>query len=194
MPITALDPDSALIVVDLQKGHAGARLIRPLEEVAERSAALAAAFRERTLPVVLVSVAGAPPGRTDAAPDGPSRSPLPEGYADLMPELNVHGDDMLVVKHARSAFAGTSLAERLRGLGVTQVVVTGITTGGGVESTARDAHDLGFNVTLPLDAMSDTDAGRHEYSVARVFPRIAETGTAQDVLDALPAAFPGATR
>lgn len=185
MPITALDPDSALIVVDLQQGHAGAKLVHPMERVAERSATLAAAFRERTLPVVLVSVAGSPPGRTDVAPNGPSRS-LPEDYADLMPELNIHGDDMLVVKHARSAFAGTSLAEKLRGLGITQVVITGVTTGGGVESTARDAHDLGFNVTLPLDAMSDTDAGRHEHSVTRVFPRIAETGTTQDVLDALP--------
>jgi nicotinamidase-related amidase len=111
-----------------------------------------------------------------------------------MPELNVHGDDMLVVKHARSAFAGTSLAEKLRGLGVTQVVITGVTTGSGVESTARDAHDQGFNVTVALDAMSDTDAGRHEHSVAKVFPRIAETGTAQDVLDALPSAFGGTAR
>lgn len=193
MPITALDPDSALIVVDLQKGHAGARLVHPLDGVVANSAALAAAFRQRTLPVVLVSVAGQPPGRTDAAPNGPSGS-LPDGYADLMPELNVHGDDMLVVKHARSAFAGTSLAERLRGLGVTQVVITGVTTGSGVESTARDAHDQGFNVTLPLDAMSDTDAARHEHSVTAVFPRIAETGTTQDVLDALPGSFPGTAR
>lgn len=185
MPITALDPDTALIVVDLQKGHAGAELAHPMAGVVERSAALARAFRERGLPVVLVSVAGSPPGRTDTTPNGPSRS-LPDGYADLLPELEVHGNDMLVVKHARSAFAGTSLTEKLRGLGVTQVVVTGVTTGSGVESTARDAHDQGFNVTLPLDAMSDTDAGRHEHSVTSVFPRIAETGTAQDVLDALP--------
>jgi nicotinamidase-related amidase len=156
--------------------------------VVEHSAALAKAFRARHLPVVLVSVAGSPPGRTDAsqgAPGGQSLASAPDGYADLLPELEVQGDDLLVVKHARSAFAGTSLAEKLRGLGVTQVVITGVTTGSGVESTARDAHDHGFNVTLPLDAMSDTDAARQEYTVTKIFPRIAETGSTQDVLDRL---------
>lgn len=185
MPVTAIDPDTALIVIDLQQGHAEAQLAHPIEGVVERSVTLAKAFRSRSLPVVLVAVAGSPTGRTDVAPKGPSHS-FPEGYADLLPELDVQGTDILVVKHARSAFSGTGLAERLRGLGVTQVVITGVTTGSGVESTARDAHEQGFNVTLPLDAMSDTDLARHEHSVTKIFPRIAETGSTQDVLDALP--------
>jgi nicotinamidase-related amidase len=186
MPVTALDPTTALLVVDLQQGTTGVPLAHPVEGVIERSTALLAAFRERGLPVVLVNVAGAPGGRTDSG-RGQGAREMPEGWTALIPELDARPDDILVTKHARSAFTGTGLAERLRALGATQVVVTGIATGGGVESTARDAHEQGFNVTLPTDAMSDSDPARHEYSVARIFPRIAETGTARDVLDLLAA-------
>jgi nicotinamidase-related amidase len=184
MPVTTLDPTTALVVVDLQRGIVGVPLAHPVEGVIEHSTALLAAFRERGLPVALVNVAGAPPGRTDS---GPRTRGFPDGWTELIPELDVRPGDILVTKHARSAFTGTGLAERLRGLGATQVVVTGIATSSGVESTARDAHERGFNVTLPTDAMTDSDPARHEHSVARIFPRIAETGTTRDVLDLLAA-------
>jgi nicotinamidase-related amidase len=184
MPVTALDPTSALIVIDLQKGVIGLPLAHPAEDVVARTTDLLRAFRERGLPVVLVNVAGAPGGRTDG---GVRTLDFPEGWTELIPELEQQAGDLLVTKYARSAFTGTGLAERLRGLGVTQVVVTGIATGGGVESTARDAHEQGFHVTLPVDAMTDRDMGQHEHSVVRLFPRIAETGTTRDVLDALAA-------
>ncbi|WP_037915075.1 isochorismatase family cysteine hydrolase [Actinacidiphila yeochonensis] len=187
MPVTTLDPTTALIVVDLQKGIVGRPLAHPVDGVIERTTALLAAFRACGLPVVLVNVAGGPAGRTDQRDGAPRVRDLPEGWTDLIPELDARADDILVTKHARSAFTGTGLAERLRGLGATQVVVTGIATSSGVESTARDAHELGFNVTLPTDAMTDSGADRHEHSVARIFPRIAETGTARDVLDLLAA-------
>lgn len=182
MPVTTVDPRSALIVIDLQQGHAGVELAHPLDAVVARSAKLAKAFRDRGLPVVLVSVAGSPPGRTDA---GAAGRPLPAGFADLLPELDPQPGDIRLTKYARSAFTGTGLAETLRGLGTTQVIVTGVSTSGGVESTARDAHEQGFNVTLPVDAMTDTQPARHEHSVSQVFPRIAETGTTSDVLAAL---------
>ena len=171
MPITAIDPRAALIVVDLQQGHAGAQFAHPLHNVVARSAELAAAFRGRGLPVVLVSVAGAPPGRTDA---GVTQHSFPAGHADQLPELDRQADDIVLTKYARSAFTGTGLAETLRGHGITQVVITGVSTSGGVESTARDAHEQGFNVTLPVDAMTDTKLARHEHSLTQAFPRIAE--------------------
>ena len=179
MPITAIDPRAALIVIDLQQGHTGVPLAHSFADVVARSAELAKAFRGRGLPVVLVSVAGAPPGRTDA---GVTDHALPDGYADLLTELGRQPGDIVLTKHARSAFTGTGLAETLRGLGVTQVVVTGVSTSGGVESTARDAHEQGFNVALPVDAMTDSKLARHEHSLTQVFPRIAETGTTADVL------------
>jgi nicotinamidase-related amidase len=181
MAITALDPKSALVVVDLQQGIVGMPLAHPVDDVLKRSVALVDAFREHDLPVVLVNVVGTPPGRTD---QGPGRTPeFPAGWADLVPALRQQPSDILVTKRARSAFSGTGLTEKLRDLGVTQVVVVGIATGSGVESTARHAHEHGFNVTLPLDAMTDASAEVHDHSAARVFPRIAETGTTQDVLD-----------
>jgi nicotinamidase-related amidase len=182
MPVTAIDPRSALIVVDLQQGHAGAPLAHSFADAVARSAELAKAFRERGLPVVLVSVAGAPPGRTDA---DVTHHSLPDGFAELIPELDRQPGDIVLTKYARSAFTGTGLAETLRGRGVTQVVITGVSTSGGVESTARDAHEQGFNVTLPVDAMTDAKLARHEHSLTQVFPRIAETGTTADVLTAL---------
>jgi len=183
MPITTLDPRTALIVVDLQQGIVGLPLAHPVSGVVDRSAALLKAFRGHGLPVVLVNVAGSPSGRTDVSGGAPRA--FADGWTELIPELDRQPDDLLVTKHARSAFTGTGLVERLRGLDVTQVVVTGIATSSGVESTARDAHEQGFHVTLPVDAMTDSDLARHEHSVTRIFPRIAETGTAQDVLDAL---------
>jgi nicotinamidase-related amidase len=182
MPVTAIDPQSALVVIDLQKGHVGVSLAQSFDDVVSRSATLAKAFRSRGLPVALVTVAGSPPGRTDA---GVTHQSLPDGFTDLLQELDPQPGDILVTKYARSAFTGTGLAETLRGLGVTQVVITGVSTSGGVESTARDAHELGFNVTLPVDAMTDSKLARHEHSVSQVFPRIAETGTTSDVLAAL---------
>ncbi|MDQ0381018.1 isochorismatase family protein [Amycolatopsis thermophila] len=181
MPVTALDPRTALVVIDLQQGIVS-RPVAHVDDVVERTTALLAGFRERDLPVVLVNVAGTPSGRTDA---GPAARTFPDGWTDLIPELDPRPGDLLVTKHCVSAFHGTGLAESLRERGVTQVVVTGVATGAGVESTARDAYDLGFHVTLPVDAMTDSDPDRHEYSVTRVFPRIAETGTTEDVLAVL---------
>jgi len=183
MPITVVDPHAALIVIDLQQGHMGIPLAHPVEDIIERTTALTKAFRSRGLPVVLVSVAGSPPGRTDTG--GGTHRSTPDGWADLIPELDRQPGDIVLVKHARSAFTGTGLAATLHEQGVTQVVITGISTGSGVESTARDAHEQGFNVTLPVDAMTDPSLTRHEHVVTQIFPRIAETGRTTDVLNAL---------
>lgn len=182
MPFSALEPKTALIVVDLQAGIVGLPLAHPVGDVVDRCAGLLTAFRARGLPVVLVNVAGSPPGRTDR---GHSAAPLPEGFTELIGELDRQPGDILVTKYARSAFSGTGLAARLRELGVTQVVVTGIATGSGVESTARSAHEEGFHVSLPVDAMTDGSAETHEHSVTRVFPRIAEVGRTQELLNLL---------
>lgn len=87
-----------------------------------------------------------------------------------------------MTKYARSAFSDTGLTERLRDLGVTQVVIVGIATSSGVESTARHAHEHGFHVSLPVDAMTDSALDSHEHSLNRVFPRIAETGSTEELL------------
>ncbi|MFW0784363.1 isochorismatase family cysteine hydrolase [Gordonia sp. CPCC 206044] len=185
MSMTTLDPQTALIVIDLQTAIADRDDVAPHSpaEVIARSVALIERFRVHGLPVVLVNVDGTPPGRTDLHSGG-SRI-LPPEATEFVEEVRPTDDDIVVTKRARSAFAGTGLEKTLRDRGVTQVVVVGIATGAGVESTARDAHEAGFHVTLPVDAMTDTDERRHIHSLAVTFPTIAETGSTTELLELL---------
>ena len=90
--------------------------------------------------------------------------------------------DILVTKRSRGAFATTDLEQQLRDRGVTQIVLTGISTSAGVESTAREAHERGFNVTLATDATTDSSADAYAYSLANTYPKISETGTTSEIL------------
>lgn len=73
----------------------------------------------------------------------------------------------------------------LRQRNVTQVILTGVATSSGVESTARSAYDLGYNVVLVVDAMTDQDAEAHRFGVEKLFPRLGETTTTADLLKML---------
>ncbi len=182
MPITLLDPDTALVVVDLQKGIVASPTVQPIEGIVRQARALADAFRRHGLPVVLVNVAGGAPGRTEQPGNRP---PTSEGWADLVPELDAQPGDHRVTKRTWGAFTGTDLEAFLRSRNVTQVVLAGVATRAGVESTARHAHELGFNVTFALDAMTDTDAEAQHNSITRIFPRLGETGTTREIIGLL---------
>jgi nicotinamidase-related amidase len=143
------------------------------------AAALADAFRRHGLPVVLVNATGVAPGRTEQARP---RGEFPAGWSDLIPELNQQPEDHTVTKRTWGAFTSTDLDEHLKKLGVTQVVVAGVATSIGVESTARQAHELGFNVTLAVDAITDMNPDAHSNSITRIFPRLGETGTTWEIV------------
>ena len=189
MPITTLDPKTALVVIDLQNGVAvlpGEPY--PTADVISRTAELAEAFRRRDLPVVLVRVSFAAdgsdrlPGRTEL-----QRPPsTPPAKADqIVDQLAGHPEDIVVTKRNWGAFHGTDLDVHLRRRGITQVVLTGIATSIGVESTARAAYEHGYNVTLATNAMTDLSADSHEHAVTRIFPRLGETGTTPEILHLL---------
>jgi nicotinamidase-related amidase len=182
MTVTTLDPNTALIVIDLQKGIVGFPTVHPIGGVLASATVLTAAFRRCGLPVVLVNVTGVAPGRTERSH---SLEGLPTDWADLVPELNAQPNDLLVTKRTWGAFTNTDLKAQLKALGVTQLVLAGVATSFGVESTARHAYELGFNVTLALDAMTDLSLEAHDNSVARIFPRLGETGSAQEIVDLL---------
>ena len=95
------------------------------------------------------------------------------------------GGCQIISKQRVGAFIGTSLDETLRQRGVTQVLVTGVATSAGVESTVRSAYDYGYNVVTVLDAMTDRDADVHRHSVEKIFPRLSETDTTDNVLKLL---------
>jgi nicotinamidase-related amidase len=179
MTLTTLDPKPALVVIDLQKGLTAVPTAHPLDDVIQRSADLAAAFRRHGLPVVLVNASGAAPGRTEIS--RPAYTPPPD-WTDIIPELDQQPDDLLVTKQTWGAFHGTPMDTLLRERGVTQIVLTGVATSAGVESTARAAHEHGYHVVLAIDAMTDRDADLHDNSVRRIFPRIGETASTGDIL------------
>ncbi len=182
MAVTTLDPRTALILIDLQKGITALPAVHPIDDVVHRAAAIAEAFRQHHLPVVLVNADGSPPGRTEQASRLGQR---PAGWTDLLPALKQQPEDLTVTKRTWGAFANTDLREQFDRLGVTQVVIAGVATSAGVESTAREAHALGYNVTLAVDAMTDLSAEAHLNSVTRIFRRLGETGTSEEIVDLL---------
>ncbi|WP_085370816.1 isochorismatase family protein [Leifsonia sp. NCR5] len=188
MTISTIDTRTALIVVDLQNAIRAYHVAHPVEEVFANAGALADAFRAYGLPVVLVNVAGRAPGRIEAQPGAQAQSPMGERPADALEfvsELHRTESDHVVTKRTWGAFTATDLDAYLRSEGVTQVVIAGIATSAGVESTARQAHEFGYNVTLATDAMSDRSAEAHDHVVSSVFPRIGETGTTAEVIELL---------
>ncbi|MDB6132326.1 MAG: hydrolase [Verrucomicrobiales bacterium] len=124
MPVTQLDTRTALVAVDLQKGIISNPMAHPVEGVLKNVGELAAAFRRHGLPVVLVTVAGAPPGRVE------EKRPLKQeaGWDELVPELNPQPSDHRVVKRSWGEFSGTELKEWLDSQGVTQIVLAGVST------------------------------------------------------------------
>jgi nicotinamidase-related amidase len=178
-----MDKKPALVVIDLQKGILSLPTVHPIDEVVAHTRALADAFRRHGLPVVLVNVDGGAPGRTEQPVRSVAERPV--GWTDLVSELNRQPADHTVTKRTWGAFTDTGLANHLKSLGVTQIVLAGVATSFGVESTARHAHELGFNVALAVDAMTDMDLDAHINSITRIFPRLGETGTTQQIIDLL---------
>ncbi|GAA1238339.1 MULTISPECIES: hydrolase [Streptomyces] len=189
MALTTLDARTALVVIDLQKGIVGAPTTPYTgAEVVARSVELADSFRSHGLPVVLVRVsaaadgADAVPGRNETQGRTGAR---PEGWDVIVDELSGHPEDITVTKRNWGAFYGTDLDLQLRRRGITQVVMTGVATSIGVESSARAAHEHGYHVTLATDAMTDLDVEAHRNSVERIFPRLGETGTTEEITELL---------
>lgn len=190
MPPLTLDPKStALVLIDLQRGIAGtATQPHAASDVIARAAQLAARFRERGALVVLVNVDPGPGGvlfprlLTDVQrpPHNFSRD-----FAELVPELNAADSDVRVTKHQPGAFSATDLDLQLRRRHVDTIVIGGISTNVGVESTARAGFDLGYNFVFVEDAMAARDADFHTFAVTRTFPTIGRVRSTRDVLDAL---------
>jgi len=181
MPLTRIDEVAALIVIDMQKGIVALPTAHPVSEVTQRVVRLTRAFRERRLPVVLVNVAGLAPGRVER----PFSFTLPLDWTELIPELDRQPSDYIVTKLQIGAFYGTGLEQILRRVGVTQTLLTGIATSSGVEATARNAYDHGYNVGFVVDAMTDLTADAHHHSVTQVFPQIGEVADTDQVLELL---------
>jgi nicotinamidase-related amidase len=196
MAISQLDDQGALIVFDQQNYNRALSVdyVLPLQDVIDRTVRLAEAFRQRNWLVAHVVVPNAygiklmeqgtqPGGRVERGyvrPQGPS--PLTGNWHDIVDELQPQDGDLVVVKPFWDAFIGTTLDYDLRQQGVTQVFVTGAMAAIGVESTARTSNNLGYNTVTVVDAMTDFDADSYRHSVEKIFPRISERATTDEVL------------
>ncbi len=109
MPLTTLDPKTALIVIDLQKGIVNGNFIHPIGDIIDRTRALIDVFRAKNLPVVLLNVTGRPPGRTEQGPR--SSISFSEGWTDFVPQLDQQPGDIVVTKRDPRLDAMTDLRE-----------------------------------------------------------------------------------
>jgi nicotinamidase-related amidase len=190
MTSLTLDPGTtALVLIDLQRGIASiATQPYSSADVIANAAQLAARFRERGALVVLVTVDPGPRGVLGPRPIADVQRPPFEakpGYTDIVPELHATESDVRVTKHQPGAFHATDLDLQLRRRRVDTIVIGGISTNIGVESTARAGYDLGYNFVFVEDAMAARDAELHAFAVMRYFPTIGRVRTTRDVLDAL---------
>jgi nicotinamidase-related amidase len=186
MPVTTLDPLTALVVIDMQKGILGRPTVHPTADVLAKVVRLVDAFRAKSRPVVLVRV-GFGPGGADAVK---SRNQAPPPSFNLSPDFFEFADelradsnrDILIHKRQWGAFYGTDLDLQLRRRKITNIVLCGIATSIGVESTARDAWERSYNLTFASDAMTDLDADAHDRAMRIIFPRLGEIGTVDQIL------------
>ncbi len=178
-----LDPaTTALVLIDLQNGIVGMDLApRSGGAIVVAAETLAARFRAAGAPVILVHVSFAdglaPPQNVDSPM--PSTTP-PADWSELVEGVRQDGD-IVVLKHHWGAFTGTDLDLQLRRRGVSTIVLGGIATNFGVESTARSAWEHGYDVVLAEDVCTSASAEAHGFAVKTIFPRIGRVVQSGDV-------------
>jgi nicotinamidase-related amidase len=187
-PLPPIDPAAtALVLIDLQHGVVARQTApRPAAEVVHNSARLVEAARRHGVLVVKVRASFAP-GRANAVQtdvDEPMPGTLPPGWDQLVEELQPEEGDIVITKHQWGAFYGTGLDLELRRRGRRTLVLGGIATNFGVESTARDAFERNYQLLLVEDAMATFDAAAHDFALTRIFPRLGRVCTVEDVLAA----------
>ena len=172
--ITLYPRTTALVLIDLQNAVLG-RKLAPIsaDELVARGKALAAKFRAAGAPVVLVNVVPKLDGPVRQV-DEPTRPPktLPAGFADLAPGLAGPGD-ILITKSTWGAFFMTDLDSELKNRGVSTIVLGGVATHIGVEATARQAWELGYELVIARDVTTSLAVEPHEGTMRHIFPRIA---------------------
>ena len=183
-----LDPKkTALVVIDLQNAIVGMSPVpHSAAQVVENSKKLAEAFRVHGAPVVYVRV-----DLNDFMklpvdqPHNLGDKPLPAVMSEIAPAAGFQPGDILITKRHWGAFAGTGLEQQLKSRGIDTVVLTGISTNAGVESTARQGTGLGFAFVLVEDACSSQNAEHHRFAFENIFPRLTRVRSTDEVLTSL---------
>ncbi len=180
---------TALVVIDLQKGIvSGERAPHSGAEVVRNAAALADACRKNGMPVFLVRVTPSPDGKDALHPAADvqmQRPTPPPDWAEIVPEMGPQPGDLVITKRQWGAFYGTEIDLELRRRGVRTIILCGISTNIGVESTARFAYEYGYDQILVEDACAAMSAEEHNFVFKTVFPRIGLVKKTAEVIAAL---------
>ena len=183
-----LDPKkTALVLIDLQNAIVGMNPApHSSTQVVENSRKLADAFRVHGAPVVYVRVELNDFMKLPVdQPHNLGDKPLPTAASEIAPSAGFQHGDILITKRHWGAFAGTDLEQQLKNRGIDTIVLTGISTNVGVESTARQGTGLGFAFVLVEDACSSQDGEQHRFAVENIFPRLTRVRTTDEVLVSL---------
>jgi nicotinamidase-related amidase len=188
--LNSLNLDSkktALVIIDLQNAIVGMNTApHPAAQIIENSRKLAEAFRANGAPVVYVRV-----DLNDLLkfpvdePHNMGDKPIPVVASEIAASAGFQPDDILITKRHWGAFADTDLEQQLKGRGVDTVVLTGISSNVGVESTARQGTGFGFAFVVVEDACSAQDADHHRFAFEKTFPRLARVRKTDEVIAAL---------
>jgi len=188
----SLDPrTTALVLIDLQNGILSMPLA-PYDaaKIVTNASALGRRFSENGSTVVLVHVAFSDTyaDKLHQPVDVPMPSPaggLPVGWSDFASDIAALSAEVVIIKRQWGAFHGTELDLQLRRRGISTIVLGGIATNFGVESTAREAWQHNYSVVVVEDASTSIDPDMHRFSIQKILPRVARVRSTAEVLTAL---------
>ena len=180
---------SAIVVIDLQKGITSMPAVpHSVQEVIANTSSILTAARKNKMNVFLARVTPSPDLKDALHPISETSFQMsgfnPE-WSEYVPELDIQPSDILITKHQWGAFYDTGLDLQLRRRGIDTIILCGIATNMGVESTARFAYEFGYNQIFIEDTMSARSKEEHEYPIRYIFPRFGLIRKTNEVLKAL---------
>lgn len=185
----ALDPArTAVVVIDLQVGVTSLTTApHSAANVVANTASILRQARKAGASVILVHVDADAKDRLTPEADEPRRIPAsrPDNWSTLVSDLERASGDVVIRKRQWGAFYGTDLDLVLRRRGLTTLVLCGIATEYGVESTARDAYERGYEQVFVSDAMAALSPEAHAHCLTRIFPRMGRVRDTKTVLAGL---------
>lgn len=180
---------TAIVVIDLQKGITSIPTEPHTSKVViENTAKILTGVRKNNMPVFLVHVTPSKDMKDALHPVSETSfqmSKFDPSWSEFVPELNIQPSDFLITKHQWGAFYGTELDLQLRRRKIDTIILCGISTNIGVESTARFAFEFGFNQIFVEDAMAARSKEEHEYPLKYIFPRLGLIRSTEQVIRAL---------
>jgi nicotinamidase-related amidase len=179
---------TALIVIDLQKGIVAIPNIapHPVSEVIANASKLAEVFRKNKMPVFLIHVAPTKDTYLRQQADNPmAMGTIPKEWAHFVPEMTPTPSDIVITKQQWGAFYGTDLELQLRRRNIDTIVLCGIATNIGVESTARFAYEFNYAQIFAEDAMSTWSENDHNTTINSIFKSIGRVRSTQDIIQSL---------